>query len=235
MDWLWQLDQTVFRAVHVQMRRDWLDPFFLVITQTGLGHVQFSALAVSCLPQKKRWIVPGGVAAFLLLALVDERWRDSFEYQLIANGMGLALLTMSLLSLAPFEPRRVALPALGSGILAGAAHLLIRGFVDRIRPSQMFGGPLEHVYASTSFPSGHSTTSFAIAISLTISTRRTDAAWVGWLAVSWATLVGLSRIYVGVHWPTDVLGGFALGAAAAAMVHLAIGRGRDVGQDVAVG
>lgn len=231
MDWLWQFDQTVFRAIHEQMRREWLDPFFLVITQTGLGHVQFAALAVASLPQRKRWIVPTCVAAFLLLALVDERWRQAIHFQVLANGIGLALLIMILLSFTTLEPRRIALPALLAGVVSGLAHLIVRDLVDRVRPSQIFGSPLEHVYANTSFPSGHATTSFAIAMSLALSTRNSDAAWLGWLAIGWAVLVSISRVYVGVHWPTDVIGGFALAAVSTAGVHLVLERARKTPPD----
>ena len=53
-----------------------------------------------------------------------------------------------------------------------------------------------------SFPSGHSAASFAAATVIWLSHRRT-----GWPAVVLAGLIALSRLYVGVHYPTDVMFG----------------------------
>ncbi len=60
------------------------------------------------------------------------------------------------------------------------------------------------------FPSGHATRAFAAAILLTARTR--DWRW-GAPLVAYATLVAFSRLYVGVHWPSDVVGGALLGLA----------------------
>jgi undecaprenyl-diphosphatase len=71
-------------------------------------------------------------------------------------------------------------------------------------------------FAGFAFPSGHATHSVAVygmlAVVLSASAplwRRKVAIWTG--AFSIATAVGISRLYLGAHWLTDVLGGFALG------------------------
>lgn len=62
--------------------------------------------------------------------------------------------------------------------------------------------------ASTfSMPSGHAGRMFAMAALVAFGTKR----WVGASALILAALVGLSRIYLGLHWPTDVLAGALLG------------------------
>ncbi len=71
-----------------------------------------------------------------------------------------------------------------------------------------------------SFPSGHTTTSALVAVLLCLAvvrlttpgSRRT--AWCA-VALGWAAAVGLTRVYLGVHWPSDVLGGWLLAGALA--------------------
>jgi membrane-associated phospholipid phosphatase len=70
-------------------------------------------------------------------------------------------------------------------------------------PSQDKEGKL---YGNNSFPSGHTATACALAFIISARRRR-------WAALVWilAGLVGFSRIYLGLHWPTDVLGAAAIG------------------------
>ena len=61
--------------------------------------------------------------------------------------------------------------------------------------------------ANRSFPSGHVTDNFAVATVLTLLFRRR-----GWWYLPVAALVGVSRVYTGAHWPSDVLLSALLGA-----------------------
>lgn len=69
-----------------------------------------------------------------------------------------------------------------------------------------------------SFPSGHSTLSAVVYLTLgallaTVQPGRRVKVFIMGAALFIAMLVGLSRIYLGVHWPTDVLAGWSVGAA----------------------
>lgn len=98
--------------------------------------------------------------------------------------------------------------------LAAAAALLvnipIRGFVERPRPFVEHKG-LEVLVKGKddfSFVSDHSTLAMALAVGIFMVHRR-----YGLVGILLAVAAGLSRVYMGVHYPTDVIGGLALGTA----------------------
>jgi undecaprenyl-diphosphatase len=85
----------------------------------------------------------------------------------------------------------------------GAAELL-KGAVGERRPR--FADPLIAIPHSKSFPSGHAATSFACATVLAMLAPRAAPFF-----VVLALAVAYSRLYVGVHWPLDVIAGALLG------------------------
>ena len=93
---------------------------------------------------------------------------------------------------------------------AGLAVTAVKETVDRARPPVEDPGldPIGVVPASASFPSGHSATAFATAVAVGLVYPRLR---VPLLAL--ASLVALSRVYLGMHYSTDVLAGIALGVA----------------------
>lgn len=108
---------------------------------------------------------------------------------------------------------RVAVVAAGfSALLAlGMAHLLADLWA---RPRPYETHPDAHLFIApshdTSFPSDHATAAFAIAVAILLRHRQA-----GWIALALATVLSISRVAVGTHYPLDVLAGAALGAAAA--------------------
>ncbi len=91
--------------------------------------------------------------------------------------------------------------------------MAIKFTVRRRRPEGEWG----RIYRSTdphSFPSGHA----ARSIMLAVIAFGLGPLWLGLTLLVWAPLVGLARIYLGVHYPSDVLAGMALGLLMGALV-----------------
>lgn len=103
-------------------------------------------------------------------------------------------------------------------LAAGIAVLVnvpIRGFVERPRPFLTHEGLDVLVEGKTdySFVSDHATITMAMAVGLFVAHRK-----FGLFGIGLALLEGFCRVYMGVHYPTDVVGGFALGTAVALLL-----------------
>jgi undecaprenyl-diphosphatase len=109
--------------------------------------------------------------------------------------------------------RRATVAAVLSAGLALAIGKLISEAVDRARPFVVDSHGV-HLFsahaADAGFPSDHATAAFAIATAIVLRKR----SW-GIFALLAATVLSVGRVALGVHYPSDVLAGAALGAAAA--------------------
>jgi undecaprenyl-diphosphatase len=97
---------------------------------------------------------------------------------------------------------------LASDAAAELVSFRLRDWIDGRRPPLVYPEPkpLVHVPDSGSFPSGHASMAFACATVLAwMRPRLALPAFALAVGIAW------SRVYVGVHWPLDVLGGAALG------------------------
>jgi undecaprenyl-diphosphatase len=147
---------------------------------------------------------------------VGPRWFEEMERDFTALG-GVAVLTM--------------LTAIVSGFLfldgknRAAVFLLIAvfgGFLWATGLKQVFQRPRpelvphgSYVY-TTSFPSGHSTMSAATYLTMgallaRVQSRRRVKVYLLTVGTILTLLIGVSRVYLGVHWPTDVLAGWTAG------------------------
>ena len=119
---------------------------------------------------------------------------------------------------------RSVLPLAAGAAAAGAAWALANAakvIANRPRPYQVVADavlrqPPAH---GTSFPSSHTAVTVAVVIALVPFLPRALA----WVAIAYAVLVGWSRVYLGVHYPLDVLAGAGIGMAVGGAVLLALG------------
>lgn len=150
----------------------------------------------------------------------EEAMRD-----LTALGGVTVLSLVTVVAVVAFLLHRKRLQA---ALLAGAAVVgelssdVLKTLYDRPRPDLVPHGA--YVY-SASFPSGHSMLSATIYLTLamlvaSLEPRRSTKALVFTVAGCVVVAVGFSRVYLGVHWPTDVLAGWCAGAAVASAAWL---------------
>ncbi len=210
MGWLWEWDRTIFRLIHEGWRGPELSALLTFASMSGVGHAHAFPLVVASVRNRSPWMIGGLILLFAVATYFIGAADGAGPVQLAAYSL-FAVLFFRL-------EQRIARQALVAFLFSGAVHLLMKQFMDRQRPSNFIWAiPLENVYATQSFPSGHTSTSMAVAVVLflMLPTR----SW-GMVALGWGLLVGLSRVYVGVHFPTDVIAGFAIGIASAASARL---------------
>ncbi|MGI8702373.1 MAG: phosphatase PAP2 family protein [Nocardioidaceae bacterium] len=184
----------------------------------------------------------GALGVFLLLAIVSGvGWTDGFDSSvhswMVAHRVGgltdvaraltrvassVALVALAVVGVAagPSRSWRRRLLAAALLVLVHVLGLVVRlavaELIRRQRPPRVDWATDASGFA---FPSGHASTATIAAVLVAwvmvtaVPNRRRTLALVWVVAGSWAVAIGLTRIYLGVHWPTDVLGGWAFGTA----------------------
>lgn len=142
-------------------------------------------------------------------------WLDRLMIAVSAAGDGLERTTATVLIVVFLLWRRRPRAALALALVMAASAILVPSLKSTFhfaRPSLLYSGA-----DAFSFPSGHAASAAALFVTLAFIAGRGASAggrWIiGGLAVLMIGLTGLSRIYVGAHWLSDVLAGVALGGA----------------------
>ena len=148
-------------------------------------------------------LATGGFFDWIMLAITS----------LANDGLGMIALGLVLFS---FKRTRKTGMAVLFGILVGAliTNVTLKPLVYRARPYtheefrvwwEAMGAHLE---SERSFPSGHTTSAMAAMMGIFLTTNKRYS----WTALLFAVLMGITRMYIVVHYPTDIIGGLIAGA-----------------------
>lgn len=148
---------------------------------------------------------------------IGPRWLQTAMLDVTALGSTTVLTLIVLLAISYLLAIRRRLVA--AIVVASTAGGTLLNFVLKVSFARPRPGLVAHLVeeSSMSFPSGHAASAAVIYLTLAILLASAQAARrVRWLIIAAALLVtmliGLSRIYLGVHWPSDVVAGWAVGA-----------------------
>ena len=157
-----------------------------------------------------------GIDRTIALAIhrLDTRWLVSVMVVITNLGSGLVLTIVSALVAGVClwrHERRLALILAANGVLILALELILKHVFGRARPTLF---PEISLPADSSFPSGHSMGSMAIygTVGLALSALYPEHRRLAVVATPLLiAAIGFSRIFLGVHWPSDVAAGFSAG------------------------
>lgn len=178
-------------------------------------------LMLLCIESK---IAAQGAGDYATLKVINPRYPDNQLFKTfsraaypVAFSLPIGIMAVSLLK----EDKRgqqVSYEMMGSLLLSAAATGVIKEVVQRPRPYQKYNDIYPDKWEDgNSFPSGHTSLSFSNATSILMSTEKWYLAAPAYL---WACGVGYSRIYLGQHYPSDVIAGAITGAGGAYLAHV---------------
>lgn len=216
-----QKDTIIFTKINGQyLKSYWADTKTIIVSPFHWKAKQWATFA---------GITGAGIITYVYDEEINNFFQDNqnnstdFISQYIIEPWGSGLYSLPLLAGIYFtgsknsRHRSVALTGIKAFILAGGATAVIKHLAHRHRPYEddppnpyLWEGPFPMTLDYTSFPSGHTATAFAVASVLAFGYK--DKPWIGITSYTVASLVGISRIYDGKHWASDVLVGASLGS-----------------------
>ena len=182
-----------------------------------------AALALGMFVRITRELIEGDVSAMdsaILIAVARRRtpWLTIAAVDVTALGSITLVVLFSVFTLVVLlvlRDRLGALQLLTASVGAGILTLVTKNLIERIRPAE---AQQLIVVSGFSYPSGHSVSTSALYLTIAIIAGRyvqhSGARAAIFLAVSvMLIMIGASRVYLGVHYATDVMSGISLGAA----------------------
>jgi undecaprenyl-diphosphatase len=149
-------------------------------------------------------------------------FEDTLGLYVGASQLLFLALVVALFLVVPGARRQLAQRSAVAAGAAAAVALLVAHFVsvavDRPRPFVAHAASIHPFLAHAadpSFPSDHATAAFAIAVAVALRWRG-----LGLVLLAAAAVVAVGRVFLGLHYPSDVLAGAALGSATAALMWL---------------
>jgi len=167
-----------------------------------------------------QFLIKTDQAAFLWLNGLHCGWLDEVMFALTSFLVWIPLFLLLLYLLVRTYKRKIFMVLLGVALLITAADQsanLAKRSVKRLRPTHepelagkvhMVNGYKGGLY---SFFSGHATNTFALAVFLSLLLRRRFR-WITPVLLGWAMVMSYTRIYLGVHYPADILVGAFTGS-----------------------
>ncbi|MBR2381905.1 MAG: phosphatase PAP2 family protein [Clostridia bacterium] len=165
---------------------------------------------------------------FQILFFIRDRIRNPFLNVVVPfyTGLGddgIIWIVVGVLMLIPKKTRKCGIMVLAALlVMLVTNNIILKNLIARARPYATYPelvadlADIIHIPKSYSFPSGHTVSAMATAFTIFSQHKK-----LGIAAIVAATLMGLSRLYVGVHFPTDVYGGVIVGALIALFVYWA--------------
>jgi undecaprenyl-diphosphatase len=182
--------------------------------QRTAGAIAIAGLVVLWLAMMLAGTGPADRALLAALYAADRPILRSFAaaVTLLGNWQSVLLISIGVsLWLLWRRDYRAALLLLGATLIGRALVQFQKAAISRLRPDE-----LEHLVPvkSLAFPSGHAANSMILLLGVAlIATPERHRRWAVAAALVGSFCVGISRSMLGVHWPSDVLGGWAFGAA----------------------
>lgn len=163
--------------------------------------------------------IDSAVADFMSNALKNDLCDFLMPYITLLGEFGVFWIICAIIMLIVKPTRKIGATCALSMIFDFiSCNILIKNIVARARPDKLLWSEnLFFLPHDWSFPSGHTAISFAAAVAILMYNRK-----LGIPAIILATLIGFSRVYMCVHWLSDVLAGALLGTLCAILAYFIV-------------